>query len=61
MLQVCFGVQDCLCSEHLLVAFPNLFVCTFVQGTFFVLNTLIYHNKTGNLRLYADFNLTLDY
>lgn len=24
MLQVCFGVQDCLCSEHLLVAFPNL-------------------------------------
>ena len=43
MLQVCFGVQDCLCSEHLLVAFPNLFVpCTFV------LNTLIY-KKTGNL------------
>ena len=33
MLQVCFGVQDCLCSEHLLVAFPNLFVpCTFVPS-----------------------------
>jgi len=53
MLQVCFGVQDCLCSEHLLVAFPNLFVpCTF-EGTRYLrslLNTLTkvaIYKKTG--------------